>query len=179
VADALSSVRLLLAAAMPWLLARGGVLPLLAWGVAALSDYTDGPLARRRGTASLRGAVLDSVADIAFVLSGLATAAALGLVSWVVPASIGLSAGAFAAASAHPRPPEDRLARTRLGHWAGIANYACLGVVTAAVAWPDSRWAPLLAVAATTTAGLNVAAVAGRLVGAARGRLPSFPSRLS
>src|SRR5262245_26605955 len=99
-ADALSGLRLLLAIAMPWLMRDGGVLPLLAWITAAASDYVDGPLARRLGTTSLRGAMLDNIADITFVLGGLATAAALGLVSWIVPASIGVSAGAYAAASA-------------------------------------------------------------------------------
>ena len=90
-ADALSGMRLLLAAVMPWLLARGGVLPLAVWCLAAMSDYVDGPLARRRGTTSLRGAVLDNVADITFVLVGLTGAATLGLISWVVPLSIALS----------------------------------------------------------------------------------------
>ena len=84
-ANALSGARLLLAAALPYLLVRGGWPSLLAWTVASLSDYFDGPLARRRGTSSPRGAILDNVADIAFVLAGLATAAALALISWVVP----------------------------------------------------------------------------------------------
>jgi phosphatidylglycerophosphate synthase len=159
-------MRLLLAAAMPWLLARGGVLPLVAWCFAAVSDYVDGPLARRYGTTSLRGAVLDNVADVSFVLSGLATAAALGLVSWLTPASIGLSAGAYAVAStSSPRAAAGpSLARSRLGHWAGVANYLCLGVVTAAVAWPDPRWNPMVRAVALATAGYNLAAVAARLI---------------
>ena len=166
-ANALSSMRMLLAAAMPWLLLRGGSLPLMAWGVAALSDYIDGPLARRRREVSLAGAILDNVADVTFVLAGLAAAAALGLVSWVVPVSIGLSAGAYAAASMRPRK-ETALARSRLGHWAGVVNYACLGVVTGAVAWPGDRWRPVLEVAAAATAGLNLSAVGSRLAGALR-----------
>jgi CDP-diacylglycerol--glycerol-3-phosphate 3-phosphatidyltransferase len=165
VANALSGARLLLAAALPYLLLRGGWPPLVAWVVASLSDYLDGPLARRRGTSSPRGAILDNVADVAFVLVGLATAAALGLVSWLVPVSIGLSAAAYALASARRRAGDGapRLARSRLGHWAGIANYACLGVAAGAVAWPGPSWAPLLTAAGATTAGINLAAVAARV----------------
>jgi CDP-diacylglycerol--glycerol-3-phosphate 3-phosphatidyltransferase len=160
-------MRMLLAAAMPWLLLRGGVLPLIVWGIAALSDYVDGPLARRRSEVSLAGAILDNVADVTFVLGGLAAASALGLVSWIVPVSIGLSAGAYAAASSRPRQ-ETALARSRLGHWAGVVNYVCLGVVTGSVAWPDDRWRLVLETAAAATAGLNLAAVGSRLAAGLR-----------
>jgi phosphatidylglycerophosphate synthase len=167
-ADTLSATRLLLAVAMPWLLAHGGVLPLAAWCLAATSDWIDGPLARRAGTASARGAVLDNLADIAFVLGGLATAAMLGLVPWIVPASIGASAGAYAVASWRAPPPGGRLARSRLGHWGGVLNYVCLGVVAGAVAWPGAVWSLPLTVAALATAAVNVAAVAIRLAARAR-----------
>ena len=165
-ANALSGARLLLAAALPYLLVHGGWPSLLAWTVASLSDYFDGPLARRRGTSSPRGAILDNVADIAFVLAGLATAAALALVTWVVPLSIALSAGSYAAASARRRTGSGapRLARSALGHWAGVANYACLAVVTGALTWPGPQWTRVLAVAGAATAGLNLAAVLARLV---------------
>ncbi len=162
-ADVLSGLRLLLAAAMPWLLRRGGEAPALIWIVAAVSDYVDGPIARRSGVTSLRGAVLDNVADIAFVLVGLWTATVLGLVSWLVPASIALSAGSYAAASLRRGAAGSQLARSRLGHWAGVLNYACLGLVTAAVAWPSTAWSPVLAAASAVTAATNVAAVALRL----------------
>ncbi len=164
-ADALCYTRLFLAVAMPWLLQRGGWLPLAAWCVAALSDYVDGPLARRQGAVTLHGAVLDNVADITFVMMGLTSAVALGLVPWVLPVSIGLSAGMYAAASARGAAASGRaLARSRLGHWAGVANYLCLGVVTAAVAWPGPRWDWVLGGAAVVTTGLNLAAVAGRII---------------
>lgn len=162
-ADGLSVARLLLAGVMPLLLARGGPLPLAAWCLAAASDWLDGRLARRAGTASRRGAVLDNVADIAFVLGGLSTAAILGLVPWIVPASIALSAGAYAVASRSARPTGGGLARSRVGHWGGVLNYACLGVVAGAVGWPDARWAVPLGLTALATAAVNLAAVALRL----------------
>jgi CDP-diacylglycerol--glycerol-3-phosphate 3-phosphatidyltransferase len=166
-ANALSSARMLLAAAMPWLLLRGGPLPLIVWGLAAVSDYLDGPVARRRNEVSHAGAVLDNVADVTFVLGGLSAAAALGLVSWVVPASIALSAGAYAVASARPGR-ESTLARSRLGHWAGVLNYLCLGLVTASIACPDERWRIVLGAAAIVTAGVNLAAVGSRLAAVLR-----------
>ena len=161
-ADALSATRLLLAVAMPWLLVRGGPLALAAWCLAAVSDWVDGPLARRAGTAGVRGAVLDNVADIAFVLGGLTTGAILELVPWIVPASIGLSAGTYAVASGRGRPDGGGLARSRLGHWGGVLNYVCLGMVAGAVAWPGTVWSVPLAATALLTAGLNLAAVASR-----------------
>lgn len=162
-ADALSALRLLLAAVMPWLLTQGGPLPLAAWCLAAVSDYADGPLARRGGTASVRGAVLDNVADIAFVLGGLVTAAALGLVPWIVPASIALSAGAYALASRRTQPSGGGLARSRLGHWGGVLNYVCLGVAAGTVGWPHPDWAAPLTAVGLLTAGVNLAAVTLRL----------------
>jgi phosphatidylglycerophosphate synthase len=169
-ADALSGMRLVLAVAMPWLLHGGGMLPLAAWGVAALSDYADGPIARRHGATSLRGAVLDNVADISFVLIGLTSAMGLGLVPWPVPAAIGLSAGSYAAASMRTQATDATLARSRLGHWAGVLNYACLGLVTGAVAFPGAAWSPVLAAASVLTAGANLAAVATRYAATIRSR---------
>src|SRR4029453_17839082 len=153
-ADALSGMRLLLAAVMPWLLVRGGMLPLAVWCLAAVSDFVDGRLARRRGTTSPRGAVLDNVADITFVLVGLTTGVVLGMISWLVPVSITASAGLYSAASMRP-DGGGGLARSRVGHWAGVFNYACLGLVTGAIAWPGSAWRPILAAASAATGGGN------------------------
>src|SRR5262249_60644151 len=105
----------------------------------------------------------------------LSTAAARRLGSWLVPGSIARPATAYAAASARRSGSPGagpRLARSRLGHWAGVANYACLGVATGAAAWPSPAWTPLLAGAGATTAALNLAAVAARRGGgpAAGGR---------
>lgn len=165
-ADALSGLRLLLAVVFPLLLVRGGAAPLGLWAVAALSDYVDGPIARRRG-ASARGAILDNVADVAFVLGGLVTAAALGFVTWVVPVSVVGSVGGYVLASRRlsrdAGPP--RLARSRVGHWAGVVNWACVGVVAGALALPELIGPWLLDAAGVVTSAINLAAVGSRLVG--------------
>jgi len=166
-ADGLSVGRLLLAAALPWALVRGGWLPPLLFVVAAASDYVDGPLARRAGRASSYGGVLDNVADVAFVLAGTGTAAWLGLVSWATPAAIACSSGSYALASRRlSRGTEaPQLARSRLGHWAGVCNYACVGVVAVG----DLAGRPLVAGAGWLTAAVNLFAVASRWLPSKRG----------
>lgn len=162
-ADVLTAVRLVLALVLPALILAGGALPLLAWGVAALTDYVDGPIARRRPP-TRHGPVLDTVADVLVVLGGLGAAASRGLVSWLVPAAIVLSVGAYVVASLRLSAGGDapRLARSRIGHWAGVVNYACLGLACGALALPWSGWPTLLALAGAVTAAWNVAAVAAR-----------------
>lgn len=166
-ANALSGLRLLLAVVFPVLLVRGGGGPLLVWIAAAVSDYVDGPIARRRGAVSTRGALLDVVADVAFVLGGLVTATALGLIVWIVPASIVGSVGGYVLASIRisRRVGPPRLARSTIGHWAGIVNWACVGVVAGAVALPALIGPRLLDVAGAATAAINLAAVGTRLLG--------------
>jgi phosphatidylglycerophosphate synthase len=164
-ADVLTGTRLLLALVLPALILGGGVLPLVVWGVAAVTDYVDGPVARRRPP-TRHGPVLDTVADVLVVLGGLGAAAARGLVSWLVPAAIVLSVGAYVVASMRlsAGSATPRLARSRIGHWAGVVNYACLGLACGALALPWSGWPTLLALAGAVTAAWNVAAVAARVL---------------
>src|SRR5947209_19985611 len=81
-ADALGVVRLGAAALLPGALLRPACrwLPAALFAVAAATDFFDGVLARRGGGPTRPGAVLDNLADIAFVLAGTITGAALGLV---------------------------------------------------------------------------------------------------
>ena len=109
----------------------GGPLPLVVVvprGGVRLRSTGRSPAAR--GPRSLRGAVLDNVADITFVLGGLTTAAVLGLVPWLVPGVDRAVGGRLRRRLARRAPPSGgALARSRLGHWAASLNYACLGVV--------------------------------------------------
>lgn len=173
VADLLTGLRLLLGVTYPAVLARGGVWPLFVWMLAAGSDYVDGPLARRAGAGSGpgagsgHGAVLDSVADVVFVLGGLGAAAFAGTVPWVVPLSVVASVSAYAVASwrASRQTSGVRLARNAAGHAAGVMNYLCVGVIAARDVLAPTPWTLLLALAATATVGLNAAAVGARLLG--------------
>jgi len=86
-ADALGVVRLGAAGLLPGALLRPACrwLPAALFAVAAATDFFDGVLARRGGGPTRHGAVLDNLADIAFVLAGTITGAALGLVPSAVP----------------------------------------------------------------------------------------------
>ena len=169
-ADLVTLLRLGLAVVLPFALMRGGGLPALLWVVAAASDYVDGPLARRTGVPAPRGMLLDNAADIAFVLGGLATAAALGIVPWLVPAAILLAVVDYARASFEARRGmvPARVARSRIGHTAGVLNYACLGVVCARLAWPGVTPPVVLTLVELATVGANVGAVVVRAAGRMR-----------
>lgn len=135
------------------------------FAAAAASDLADGRLARRAGRATAHGAILDAAADVAFVLAGTTRAVGLDLLSWTVPAAIAASAGAYAMASLRRsrRAHAVALAHTPLGHTAGIANYAVVGLVAAASALPARSWTAVLAGTGALAVALNLAAVAARL----------------
>lgn len=163
-ADLLSLGRLLAAVVLPLLLRRGGGLPLVVFGLAAATDFVDGRIARRAAQPTRHGAVLDNVADVAFVLAGTITTTALGLTSWIVPLAIGLSVGSYAAASRRLTAggATPRLARSRLGHAAGVCNYACVGLAAGSLAVPGPAWSTILPMSDVATVAVNLAAVAAR-----------------
>jgi phosphatidylglycerophosphate synthase len=79
VADILTALRFPLAAAFPFVHAPAWQLVIVA--AAALSDVADGFLARRLGS-SRAGAVLDPIADKAFMAVAFVTIARRGLLAW-------------------------------------------------------------------------------------------------
>jgi len=179
VADAFGLLRLTAAALLPQALLdafadphRGG-LPLALFAVAAATDFLDGPVARR-GTPTRHGAVLDNVADVAFVLAGTTTAAWAGRLSAMVPLAIAAAVLAYARASAglSRRTRVVGLARSWIGHAAGVANYALVAGVAGAAAWPAVAWRPLLVAASVVVVCLNVTAALGHVV-------PSWPGRVA
>lgn len=159
-------LRLGLAIVFALTLADGRSVPLFAWGLAALADYTDGPVARRAGGASAYGVLLDSGADIAFVLIALGAGAANGRLSWLVPAAIVCAAAPYLVATlrrtrAHGGPAR---AFSRIGHWGGICNYALAGFLAGSVAFPAlAPWTAVLALGSVVVVALNLTAVAMRM----------------
>jgi len=167
-ADALSIARGAAALALPWTLTHGSWEPLALVVAAAAADFSDGRLARRAGTATAHGAVLDNVADVTFVLAGTITGAALGRVPRMVPAAIAVAVAAYVIASVrrsadHAAP---RLARSRLGHAAGVSNYAIVMLIAGSVALPGAIWDIVLPASSLVVVVINLAAVGARLLGA-------------
>lgn len=78
-ADVVTALRLPLAALFPFV--HRPAWQLVIVGVAALSDFVDGILARRIG-ASRAGAVLDPIADKAFAAAAFLTVASRGMLAW-------------------------------------------------------------------------------------------------
>src|SRR5262245_52584588 len=88
-ANALTALRLALAAPVGvWLASDDRSAPLLAAVaiiVAIVTDLVDGPLARRRGTATPAGGTFDHATDCAFVVCGMAGGVARGVFPSVLP----------------------------------------------------------------------------------------------
>jgi phosphatidylglycerophosphate synthase len=167
-ADALGALRLVAAGLFPWALVAAPWAAPLLFVVAAASDYLDGIVARRGRGPTAHGAILDNVADVAFVLAGTAAGARLGLVPVAVPVAIALAVAGYALASARRGTP----ARSALGHAAGVANYALAGLVAGAVAWPGRPWSVVLAGASAVVVALNLGAVLARAVAISRALVP-------
>jgi len=138
--------------------------PLIAFALAAASDYADGPLARRAGAPTRYGALLDSVADIVFVLVATMAGAVTGRLSWAVPVAIvGAAAPYLVATLRRIGATEDApRAYSAVGHAAGVCNYALAGLLAGSVALPGPSWPPLLAAASAVVIALNLTALAQR-----------------
>jgi phosphatidylglycerophosphate synthase len=139
--------------------------PLVAFALAVLFDWVDGPIARRAGAETRHGALLDSGADIVFVLAATGAGAASGRLSWLVPIAIAAAATPYLVATlrrvrAHDPSPR---AYSAVGHAAGVCNYALAGLLAGSVALPLPSWPSLLTGASTVVVFLNLTAVAQRL----------------
>ena len=134
-ANALTAVRALLAPVFVVAVVRAPSTPASGWcavviyAVAVLTDVWDGRVARRAGSASATGRTFDHFTDIGFILTALCADVAVGLVPWWVPASVAASF-LFYVVDSWSRPlAQSGLVGSRVGHAAGVLNYALIGVV--------------------------------------------------
>jgi phosphatidylglycerophosphate synthase len=166
-ANALTGVRLALllpvaaALARPELLAPGVVALLL--GLAIASDFLDGPLARRTGTASPRGMLFDHGTDCLFVTGGLTGAAIAGAVTPILPALIPFAFGQYVVDS-YVWHRQRQLRASFLGRWNGILYFAPLVLVTAARLPFPSGFASFLQRAAAVLAWLLAASTVASII---------------
>lgn len=126
-ANALTLVRLAVAPVLAAaLLTEAALAAGLLFALACATDFADGPLARRLGQATRRGALLDHAVDAIFCTTGLAALALRGNVPALLP---GLVALAFAQYVADSRALAGRTLRaSALGRSNGIAYYVLLGI---------------------------------------------------
>ena len=171
-ANALTGLRLALTvpfiaacAIVPGAAAPARLLPLLLFCVVAASDIADGRIARYWGTASARGHVFDNIADMTFVGCAFLFFATRGSISWFVPVAMAGAVGAYAVDSARHAWGTGRvhLARSPIGHVAGIANYALVGILATDIAVAGAIGDSFLRAACITTAAINTLSVVSRL----------------
>jgi CDP-diacylglycerol--glycerol-3-phosphate 3-phosphatidyltransferase len=136
--------------------------------VAMATDQADGWLARRRGTSSALGTLLDPVADKVLVLAMLVMLVAEGfapgwMVALIVVREILISGLRLAAVERGVVLGARDLGRIKTwaqGLAAAIAGFAAAGAWSEDVAW----WAILAALVATWVSGLDYARVAPRVL---------------
>jgi CDP-diacylglycerol--glycerol-3-phosphate 3-phosphatidyltransferase len=88
-ANALTAVRLLLVLPFGFFMARGdrasGTVALVLWLMALITDFLDGPIARRRGTATAASGTFDHASDFLFVTVGIFAGATRHAFPWILP----------------------------------------------------------------------------------------------
>ena len=117
------------------------------FSLAVITDFLDGPVARRFNHESPLGGLLDHATDALFVVVLLGALAHLGYLPWLLPC---LVAVAFAQYMLDSRALSGRKLRTSwLGRCNGIAYYVVAGVAVIRNAlqltWPDDVWIERLA----------------------------------
>ena len=134
-AHLLTGVRLALALPLAVAFARpdfldAGLLAALLT-VALATDYADGVVARRRGTASPAGQLFDHGTDCLFVTAGLTGAALSGLVPLALPVLLAVAFGQYVFDS-YLVHRQKRLRVSTIGRWNGIGYFVPLVVIAAA-----------------------------------------------
>jgi phosphatidylglycerophosphate synthase len=167
VANALTAIRLALvlpiaaALARPELLAPGVVALLL--GLAIASDFLDGPVARRTGTASARGMLFDHTTDCLFVTVSLTGAAIAGSITPILPALIPLAFGQYVVDS-YVWFRQRQLRASFLGRWNGILYFVPVVLIAAARLPFPAGFASLLRLAAGVLGYLLIASTAASMI---------------
>ena len=158
-ANALTAVRLALALPVALALARPGLLApalvALVIGLAIGTDFLDGPVARRQGTASASGMLFDHSTDCLFVTSGLTGAAIAGSITPILPALIPFAFGQYVVDS-YVWHRQRQLRASFLGRWNGILYFVPIVLVAASRLPFPAGFASLLRLAAGAGAYLLV-----------------------
>ena len=136
-----------------------------------VSDIADGLVARRYGSATRIGTLIDHVADAVFVVTLTTTYAHLGLFPWALPVLIAVAFVQYALDSGSavrhgPRP-------SRLGKANGIAYFAIVGVAISLGGYLDY---PFVQHTVTTIAWLLIASTFVSILARAKFAVAARPS---
>src|SRR5262245_33819964 len=178
-ANALTTVRLALvlplaaSLAHPDLLAPSVVALMLCAAIA--TDYLDGPIARRTGTASAKGQLFDHSTDCFFVTGGLAGAAIAGAVTPILPVLIPFAFGQYVVDS-YVWHRQRQLRASFLGRWNGILYFVPIVLVAAARLPFPASFASLLGPAASVLAYVLVISTVVSMIDRATTPFRSRPS---
>jgi phosphatidylglycerophosphate synthase len=140
-ANAVTLMRLLAAPVCAYFIFEGRDLEAtIVLALAIVTDFADGPLARKRGQSSAFGALLDHGTDATFVVMGVSALVYRGLAPVVLPPLIAL---AFIQYTLDSRALEGReLRASALGRWNGILYFVFLGTPiirnTLGWSWPGN-----------------------------------------
>ena len=91
-ANALTALRLFLVLPFAFIMAKGdersAIFAIIVWVVALITDFLDGPIARRTGTVTPLSGTFDHTTDFLFVTCGLFAGAMRGAFPWILPVLI-------------------------------------------------------------------------------------------
>jgi CDP-diacylglycerol--glycerol-3-phosphate 3-phosphatidyltransferase len=149
--------------------------------VAMATDWLDGRIARRRGTTSSLGSLLDPIADKVLVLAVLVMLIEDGIwPGWMVAAIVARELLVSGLRLAAIERGVVMAARDlgKLKTWAQ-ATAAAIGGFAAAGLWRDDfgYWALVVALALTWVSGLDYARIAAQVFGARSGSAEAEPDR--
>lgn len=135
-ANALTLLRLVAAPVCAYLITSGrDVEATIVFALAIVTDFADGPLARKRGQSSAFGALLDHGTDATFVVMGVSALVYRGLAPMLLPLLIAL---AFIQYTLDSRALEgQQLRASALGRWNGIFYFVFLGtpIIRSTLGW--------------------------------------------
>ena len=133
-ANALTAVRLLLVVPFALYMAQGdersAIIALIAWVVALITDFLDGPIARRRGTVTAWSGTFDHTCDFLFVTSGMFAGALRRAFPWTLPILI-TAAFAQYVIDSYWIHRQTKLRGSKLGRYNGILYFvpSCMDIL--------------------------------------------------
>jgi CDP-diacylglycerol---glycerol-3-phosphate 3-phosphatidyltransferase len=170
-ANALTAVRLLLVLPFAFFMAKGdrnsAIFALVAWMIALITDFLDGPIARRRGTVTAFSGTFDHTTDFLFVTSGLFAGALRGAFPWILPVLVTAAFAQYFIDSYwrhfHTKLRHAKLRGSKLGRYNGIL-YFVPPVVDCLIRMGLAFLAPLLTILVWLLVATTLVSMAERLM---------------